>query len=367
MMKKEQINNRQLAVLIFLFTVGDAILYLPTTAVAGAKQDAWLAGIISVVVGCIVTFLYSWMGKLYPDLSLAEYSEKILGKWIGKMVILGFLFYAILSTCVLLRELGDFMNAQILPTTPIQWIIGIFTFAVTIGVRSGIETLARSAETFFPWVTFLFIIFILLLIPNVDMENARPVLEHGFKPFLETSYSFVITPFVEIFIFLMILPTVNQKDKIGKSIFFAVLLGGIFLLLVTLFSILILGVDHTLRNNYPSYLLAKSISVGHVIERIEAIFAGIWFITIYFKTSVTFYCFILGLTHVIKLNDYRQLVLPTGLIMVILSIVIAPNYVYLAKVLTSNWPLFDLTFGVFFPLLLLTVVAIKKGMYRFLR
>ncbi|MDQ0493800.1 hypothetical protein QOZ95_001962 [Paenibacillus brasilensis] len=39
---------------------------------------------------------------------------------------------------------------------------------------------------------------------------------------------------------------------------------------------LVLGPDITARNIYPGYALAKKISIGHFLQRIEAIMATMW-------------------------------------------------------------------------------------------
>lgn len=50
-----------------------------------------------------------------------------------------------------------------------------------------------------------------------------------------------------------------------------------------------MGAEITARQVYPSYIFAKKINIAHFLERIEAIMAGIWFLTIFFKLTLCFY------------------------------------------------------------------------------
>lgn len=363
MLEKGRINSRQLFLIVFFLTVGDAILFLPSTAVAGAKQDAWIAGILSVAVGSSMILLIPWLGKFFKNLTFVEYSQKILGKWIGKLVSIGFLFYLYMNIAGLLRILGDFMATQMMPNTPIQSIIIIYVCIVVMGVRQGLENIARTSETFFPLVILLFTIYALSLTPQWDSHNIRPFLENGIKPFLKTVYIFGISPFLELAVISMIIPYVNRTKTLQKSVFCGALLGGTLLVLVTLFSILVLGVDHTIRNNYPSYLLAKTISIGKIFERIEAIFAGIWFLTLYFKIAIYFYGFTLGVAQLFGLKEYRPLVLPIGMATIVSPLVIAPHAIYLSEFADKNWPLFNVTFAFCLPLLLVSIATIRKKGY----
>ena len=81
-----------------------------------------------------------------------------------------------------LHEIGIFMTIQMLPETPIQAIIFLFGALVVLGVRLGLEVLARSAEMLFPWFLLLFLSMSLLLLSEIEWENAMPIFESGLTP-----------------------------------------------------------------------------------------------------------------------------------------------------------------------------------------
>lgn len=87
------ISARQFAIIVLLFVVGDSILYVPSLTAAEAKQDAWISGIIGWGEGLLLTLLYSAVSKRYPNQTIIQYSELILGRWLGKVVSVLFITY----------------------------------------------------------------------------------------------------------------------------------------------------------------------------------------------------------------------------------------------------------------------------------
>ncbi|MCO0600670.1 spore germination protein [Peribacillus butanolivorans] len=346
---------------MILYTVGDSILVIPSIVASEAKQNGWVSGIFSVAIApLLVVFLYDALRKCYPDLTLVEYSQKILGKWLGIAISLLFISYFFISTATYLREIGDFMTSQIMPDTPIQVIMFLFMSIVLMSARLGLEPLARSAEILFPFVVILLSSLMILLLPEIKFQNLQPVWEGGLKPVIRGSIPFIVFPFIESVAVLMILPFVSQKDRIRKSLFVGQLLAGSVLIIITMLAILVLGVDLTAKEIYPSYKLAQKINIANFLTRLEAILAIIWFITIFFRFSLFFYVTVLGLAQTLKLQDYRPLVFPFGMILLVFTLIMAPNTVYYSNFILDIWPFYAMTFGFLLPLLLLTIAKVHK-------
>ncbi|MCY9667431.1 GerAB/ArcD/ProY family transporter [Paenibacillus alginolyticus] len=120
MLNDVKISVRQFAVLVMIYTIGTTILVIPSGLAADAKQDAWLAAIIGVGLNLLIVCLF-------------------------------FIFFSFVGAATVLFNMGNFVNTQVMPETPIQSINLIFAIVVVMGVRLGLETLIRAAEIFFPW------------------------------------------------------------------------------------------------------------------------------------------------------------------------------------------------------------------------
>lgn len=143
MMQNVKINPYQFLVLVTLFSLGTSILIIPSVLAEGAKQDAWIAAIFGILMGILIIWLYCLIAQWFPNLSLVQISEKILGKWIGKAVSLLFVAMAFIYAAGLLYYSGTFLNLNLMPNTPMIALNLLLGGAIVIGVRLGIETIAR--------------------------------------------------------------------------------------------------------------------------------------------------------------------------------------------------------------------------------
>ena len=359
-MVHEKINARQFTWLVSLYIIGSSILIIPSGLAAEAKQDAWIAAILSVSIGILLVFFYGVFIKKFPDKTIVEVTEEVVGKWIGKVVSFSFFSFVFLLAALVLRNIGDFFTTQILIETPLEVIFAIFILVVIMGAGLGIETIARACEIFFPWIFFLLFLLIVLLIPEMKFANIKPFFDEGFKPIIRASIPFIGLPFLELIAFLMIHPSVNQSKSVSNAFLKGTLLGGIVLFVVILSTILVLGSDFTSRNTYPTYILAKIISIGQIVERIEVIVAIVWMLSIYFKLVLLFYVSSLGLSQVLNIKDYRPLLFPLGLVMIVLSLISYPDIIYMQVFVTEIWTIYASSFGLVLPILMLLIAKIRK-------
>lgn len=360
MYETTKISPRQLAILVNLVTVGDSILVLPAIPTLEANRDAWICMVIGLIAGLLVISLFVSASRLNPKLTLVELNERILGTWVGTAVTFLFLGYALLSISAHLREIGDFTTSQVMPDTPKEAIHILLLLLIAMSVRLGLETFTRVAEIFFPWLFFLFIIFTLSLLHDIDTSKILPIFDQGIKPILRGSITSVAFPFMDLFVFMMIFPSVNKPNKVRRAMLSGAVLGGIMLVITVVLTILIVGAEVAAKHMYPSYDLAKRISIGEFFRRIEAILAIMWIMTVYFKVTVYFYALNLGMGQVLKLKEDRMLILPLGMMIFTLSFVISPNIAYYNNFSAKYWPYMELTFSVLLPLLLIVGNAIRK-------
>ncbi|QCJ41321.1 spore gernimation protein [Bacillus sp. S3] len=364
MINNIKISPRQFAILVILFSVGTTILTIPGSLAHEVKQDAWIASIIGTCISFLMVALYIAIGKLFPAMTLVEIMETLLGKWVGKTVSLSFVYFSFLNASELLNFVGYFMTTQIMPDTPIEAIQIIFACILIMGISLGLETLARSAEVLFPLFLFLFFLLVISVLLTPDLwtfKNIQPIMNSEIKPMIRAVLIFSGVFTLPSIVLLMIFPiSVNQRKKAEKNFYIAIGIAGVcFIILITL-TLLVLGPETSSRQMYPSYALAKEIKVGEFLQRIEAILAIIWVITIFFKMSIYFYASIIGFVQTLNIKDYRPLMLPLGMILVIISLLVHPNVTHSTRYDKDIWPIYALLYGVVLPILLLVVYSVRK-------
>lgn len=359
MLEKGKISGRQLMVLVLLYTIGDSILVLPTIVTAEANRDAWISGLLAIGLGpLIMSYLYQSLAKSFPDLTVVEYGERIFGKWIGKIVAFLFVTYFFITASTYLREIGDFINTEFLPKTPMIIVTSFFMIIIIMAANLGLETLVRSAEFFFPIIFFLLLLLFVCLLPSIQFDYIKPMVEEGIKPIIRGTIPFIALPFMEPVAILMVLPYVSNKKIIRKSLFRGALLGGIVLFTTSLFVILVLGANFSANNLYPSYELARSIAIEDLF-RIEASLAIIWLITIFIRLSLFFYVTALGIAQMLELKEYRLLNLPLALLLIVFTMVIGSNVIEYNQIISGVWVYYVITFGFGIPFIMWVVTRLR--------
>ncbi|MFJ6265877.1 endospore germination permease [Lysinibacillus xylanilyticus] len=360
-MEKEIISSRQFMIITLLSSIGTAILISPASVTREAKQDAWIAAIISVVLSLLLIKLFVTLGKRTPTLTFVEANEKILGRFFGKITSIGFIILSLLSAGELLYFIGIFMKTAIMPETPMMAFAFLFSIIIIYAAFLGIEVFARSAEILFAMFILIFIFFVVCISPSVQMENLQPIMEAPAK-----SLFFSIIRLMSIFSFplvilLMIFPsTVNVHESAQKGFYIGTILGGIVLIAIITLAILVLGPANTASRTFPSYSLAQRISIGNFLQRIEVIMAAMWLISIYIKTFMFFYAGVIGIAQICKIKNHRPLIFPFGMIILGLSQIVHPSIIHSDIYNKETWPIFSFFFAIVLPLVLLLVAKIRK-------
>ncbi|MFD0677288.1 MULTISPECIES: GerAB/ArcD/ProY family transporter [unclassified Paenibacillus] len=356
---QQQISIRQFTIIVIIVIIGDSILYIPSYLAYDAKQDAWLASCTATALMFAFGLLFNAVAKRYPGLTPPQYMEAILGKWIGRFVLILFTSFTFVDLTLLLLESGDFMISQVMPETPIYAIMLLFIFIIMIAVRLGMETLARTAEIVFPFMLLLLLILLGLLIPKIEFDNIRPILAKGIKPVIEAS-TVQLGFWLEAIILLFLYPMINQKSKATRSFYVGVSIGSLLLFMVTSFTILILGDQTTTRVAYPTFTMGKAINIGNFLERFEIVIPIIWLTTLFIKSSISFYATCMGITHLLRLKDYKVVTVPIALLALVFARVFIPNRTYYDEFIYKYWLLYALTYAVLIPLLLLIVDRVRN-------
>lgn len=359
MIEKGRLTVRQLASLMFLCTIGEQILFFPSMITSYAKQDAWISSLVGVAGGMGVLLIMLAVYNMNPRLNLIEHVFRILGPWIGAIVSVFYIFYFLISSSTFIREMGDFMGTEILKNSPLWAIHLTFIVALAWGLRSGLPNIGRTAEIFLPLVILFLIILTLCLLPKAELENIKPILGQGLLSPFQGFIAVLTYPYCELCIFMMLLPYTERRTHLKRDFLLMGMIGGLMLTLTLSICLLVLGPFLTQHHWFTSFNLSRMINIGNFLQRIEAFMASVWVIAVFFKTVLFFYSFALGLAHLFRLSSYRILILPSSLLILTFSLLVAPNETFYLKVVIPYWIDWDLTCGIFLPLLLLLLHYMK--------
>jgi spore germination protein KB len=356
-MNKVVISDKQAVSLVILFVWGSALVI----GTAGdAKKDMWLAMLLGVLMASFMVFIYCKILSSFYGLDVFDINKLVFGRFVGKLINLGYIFYAYTLGALVLNNFTEFISALGLPETP--KVAAVFPIVILSlwGVKLGIETLGRWAEFF---VVFLFIIIIIptvLGVPQMELNNIRPFLEEGVKPVIKGAVGAFSFPFAETVVFLMFFSSLKSKKSIFKCCFLGLWIAGIVLSTVAARNVLLIGAELLSRNYFPSYVTIARINVADFVQRIETLNMVGFLIAGFIKISLCLLAASNGLAKVFEFKDYRILVTPVALTMFAISFKTYESILETTLWVKEVYSYYAAVFQVILPLITLLGISIKK-------
>lgn len=357
----ERITSYQLFSLTVLFQIGTTIIFGFSSA---AGRDAWIAALISTMIGIAIIIVYLTLMHLNPGLTLVEWFPKQFGKWIGTPIAWMYPLLFIYDAGRAAGDVKDLMPTTILPWTPQIVIISTLIATLAYALYSGIECIGRLSGIWMPIIIFLYIVVIGLISATgiINFKNVQPVMCNGTRSVWNAVWPLGITQsFGETIGFAMIWPLVKEKNKIFKATLLATLSSGLIICTVDFLAIMVLGEKIFSNSIYPIYTLIQQIEVANFIENLDSIGVIFFLTTTWFKLSVHLFGAIYGMQKLLKTKGSRGFIVPSAVIVIYLSMTMADDVLQHLdtglKILPYNlWvPLFYIL-----PLLLLIVTLIRN-------
>jgi spore germination protein KB len=333
---------RQLKVLVIFFIVGDIAWFLPSLAASIVQQDAWIATIIGSAAGWGLAAFIFWFGMRFPGKTLVDIHREVAGKWIGGLLSLFFIVHMMSAASAEVRAIGQFVTTQIMMETPMRVILFVFSATVVIALFAGLEAISLTAQVFFLLFVALSVLLLALLTGELEFSNLLPVLNHSPSEFARSALMLSVFPYGEMTAFLMIFPAVKKEERMFKHYLHAVMWGGLMIILLVTLSLLSLGAYLTEQQLYPTYTMAKKISIGDFLQRLEFILVISYVMSTFFKCAILIYAAKQAIIQLFKLRYGRAFIMPVGFLMFGFSYIMAPDIVFLNS-LAPPWSLWSIS------------------------
>ncbi len=359
MKKDEKVSSTQMIFLLVTTITVTGFLFVPSITAQYASRDGWISvGLAATLFGILVALVYTRLGLYFPEKSVVEYAPEIIGKFGGRLIGLLYIFFFIHINAIIVREFGDFLVTAFLPETPLPVFNTVVVLLAAFVVSNGMEVLCRMNQFLFPLFVAAFVFIVFLLTEDVNFGNFLPLMENGIKPVIRGS----LVPGAwrgEIVLILMFLPFMNQPREAGKTLVGAVLLIGFFLTLTTATSIAVFGPLLTQNMVFPILELARYVSLGRFLERLEAVVIIVWVAGVTVKVAAFYLAAVLGTAQWLNIKDYRPLVYPVGLIILVYSMALFENSRELVDFLATVFVPYAYLFELGIPMGLLAVALVR--------
>ncbi|TEB13280.1 Spore germination protein YndE [Pelotomaculum sp. FP] len=298
------------------------------------------------------------LGLRYPSQTIIQYSQYILGKWLGRFVGLTYIILFLLIASFATRDYAE-LYLLLLPETPKTAFIAVSLLIAAYASVQGLEVIARAAEVLVPIIFFSIIIGILLNTPNMDLLQLELALDDGWRPAMMDAI--IQLPFIGIAVsWLFLFPSLNIKTDARKTLLLSIAILGLVIFLVSITIVSVLGADAPVVSNYQFFWVFRQINIANFIQRIEPLFLISWSSTSFLVVTLFYYAASASIKQWLGLKNQLPLILPTGAIIFVLSIILFPSYMELRQFFRlDRFGLIALPIEFGIPLLLLVVDYVR--------
>jgi len=282
--------------------IGTGVLSLPRVLAEIAGHDLWLSlllgGLLIGASGTVIVLLC----RRFPRDNVFEISERLLGRFLGKLIILYYILFGVFAAAVVTRIFGDLTRTISFVRTPRVLFIALLVLTLAYILRHDLVVFGRYSELIFylflPTLSFYF-----LEIGNINWLNFLPVGAAGagsiVRAVLPSLYSFFGFEFMLVFY-----PFLKQKKNDMK------VMGAVigFVLLVYLFSAVAIvgyfGEIRTLGLTWPLLDYLKNVRLPF-FDRVEQLFLFLWVQTVLITIGGTLLVAVQGVTHLLRLRHHK--------------------------------------------------------------
>jgi spore germination protein KB len=355
-----KITGIQLIWILFTVEVVMAVWLRVSPAIEVSRQDAWISMLVAGMIGAAITYLVVQLSVLHPGQSLAVFSRKLLGRWVGGLLVLPYLVAWYILAGDVLRSFADFVHLILLDRTPL-WVImllmaGMMT-AMTVYI--GMNGIARFCEIAGPLTLVTLVVSFLFNAGNADLANLLPVFaDTGWRNILKASYP-PASFFGESFLLLVIVSMLQHPGKALKRSMTSLLMTVALVLASTVTVLLVFGPNVSAKMRFPYFMLVRSINILDFVQNVDIFVLCIWVFGVCAKIS--FYLFLASseMAHCLGVKDWRRIVWFSAPLILAIAVAI-PNESAIGA-LQQLWRQIVIPVcGVAIPLLLLFATAISR-------
>jgi len=305
-----QITTIQAAAILVSSIIGVGVLPLPLFGVHAAESGAPLITLISTLIALVGVVLIALLGMRFPDQSIVQYSENIIGKWpalVGSVMVI--CFFAVL-TSLTAREFGEVVITAVLPRTPVEVTVIVMLLLAAISTRNNITTFAYIHHFYFPLLLGPALLIIILSLKNADSINLLPIWGNGnvsMKDTIDGTLT-IAALFQSSFVLTIVVPAMRRPSRALQASIWAVVIAGGLYVTIVLANVSVFGAEEIKNLLWPTLELAKATSLpANVLERLDAAFLAVWVTAVFTTLFSTYFLTIKELGNLFHFKDHRML------------------------------------------------------------
>lgn len=333
-------------------------------AIEVSKQDTWLSMLIGGGIGIALTLLVVHLSILHPNQTLTQFSQALMGKWLGRIIVIPYLIAWYIFCAVLLREYPGFLQPILLDRTPL-WIIMLLLLGLMIYLTytAGITGIGRLSEFVGPIIIFTLIVSFILNTVNADWHNLLPVYaDSGWINIIKGSLGPAFW-FPGPFTLLVVIAFMKNPQKAISKSLLGVAITILMVFASTLMVLMVFGPDLAAEIRFPYFLYVRTINILNFIQNIDIFFMFIWIFGVTAQLSLYLFVASYEMGHWLNVKNWRRIILYSAPAIFIMAVLIPDETAFASYDKFWSAVIFPVC-GIVIPLLLWIISVVKKKSVR---
>ncbi|MEC0231996.1 GerAB/ArcD/ProY family transporter [Paenibacillus alba] len=305
MEQARQVTVIQAAIILISTIVGVGVLALSLFAVKAADSAAPLVTLMGIIIAFIGLWLITLLGMRYPNQSIIEYSEVLIGKWAACLFsILIIVFFGVI-TALASREFGEVVVTSVLTKTPLEVTVIVMLLLAALSSRANMTTFTYFHHFYFPVIVFPLVLIVVLSLKNAHMVYLLPLWGNEPKGILGGTLTMAAL-FQGSFVMTIVIPAMRRPERAKISSFVGMLITGGLYLLIVVATVGVFGAEEVKNLVWPTLELAKTTSLpANILERLDGAFLAVWVTAVFTTLLSSYYLAIRFLTQLLRLRDHK--------------------------------------------------------------
>lgn len=360
--KQRTVTMLQFAMSLGTTIIGVGILAFPRITVGLVGTGAPLATISAVLLMVLCGLGLAYLGSKYPNDTMFEYADRLLGKWVARALLIGIILYFMELAALAAREFGEVVVTSVLQRTPLEVTTLIMIFLAATAARTSVAVFTRILTFYMPLVYFPVVIIVALTLKSAETIHIFPIF--GF--YRETSVNqmveavLVVAALFQNYIIIgLLIPYMYRPNQAWKSAIIGIGAAGVIYIIIIYSTLAVFGVEEIKKLLWPTLELAKTAAFPLLfLERMDPIFLAVWVTAVFTAILASYFVMVKGLAHLFGFENHRVFVLLAIPLIYMLSI--QPANIFIVYTTVKQVGISGLVLTIGYPLILLVLHAFRR-------
>lgn len=303
---EERLSGRQGACIMALFVIGSTLI---TESTHSARQDAWLALLMSFVAALPMLLIYWRIQSAFRGSSLYEIAFALCGRVGGAVITALYVLFFSYTVAVIAQRFILFAHLTTLDKTPNVVLALLVCLLATQMALLRENRFGRACTMLFALVVVEMLMMFALSLDEALPEHLLPILEASPAKLADEAFSFFSVPLAQTAVFLCMFQLIPERAEHSRAWFAGTAIGVLTIAVNLVRVAMVLGGEAMGSLYLTTFMSSSAIGLESFLQRLEVILSNAFFLSLVVKVSVYLRAACNGCVRLFPKANYRAVLI----------------------------------------------------------